>query len=206
MQNNPKQAVRRHSPRHLVEKRGAFPCPPSPELRPPRSCPLPRGAGSEKPWGYTRLLWQWHRPATQRGSLYCPVRTAVKETSALSSALTARCNTSSFMSTASTASCGIGTPGAEPQYQTALAAPVAPGHPAPRAATPGVDKRDSKEKENRANNAASVHDHFGLVYTARAFCPSASWVRDNRFKCFTFAVAGTSRLNGALRKLGAQMF
>lgn len=85
-----------------------------------------------------------------RGLLYCPIRTAVKETSALSSALPARCNTNSLMSGGAhrvlrcrNARCRAAIP--DSPYGTR--GPWPHGSQSP---TPGVDKRDSREKENRA--------------------------------------------------------
>lgn len=141
-----------------------------------------------------------------RGLLYCPIRTAVKETSALSSALPARCNTNSLMSGGAhrvlrcrNARCRAAIP--DSPYGTR--GPWPHGSQSP---TPGVDKRDSREKKIGPNNSASVLAHFGLAITARALCPSASWVLDFRISVPQFAAAETSRLNGALRKLGAHMF
>lgn len=67
-------------------------------------------------------------------------------------------------------------------------------------------KETAEKKKIGPNNAASVLAHFGLAITARALCPSASWVLDFRISVPQFAAAETSRLNGALRKLGAHMF
>lgn len=152
----------------------------------------------------TRIFGNDRQP---RGLLYCPVRTAVKETSALSSALPARCNTNSLMSGGAhrvsrcrNARCRA----AIPDSPHGTPWPLATRLKEPR--LPESIKETAEKTKIGPNNSASVLAHFGRAITARALCPSASRVRDLRISVPQLAAAETSRLNGALRKLGAHMF
>lgn len=119
----------------------------APELRPPRSCPLPRGAGSEKPSGYTQF---WQRPATQRLALLPhshsregDIGFVVGPTRSLQHKQLDERRRPSRLAMSER-------PVPRRNTRQPSRHPVAPGHTAQRAPTPGVDKRDSREKENRA--------------------------------------------------------